>query len=121
MQTGDPMTEFPETLSDQMSARVYRAGLAVDRHSNATRRRWAGPERARPASPNSPSLEEVRQSQSLRRVFRELGGSYRRYRSQTGGRVAPGLREAAHKFRAEPSLANLVAVARFLDELDLLS
>jgi hypothetical protein len=47
--------------------------------------------------------------------------SYRRYRSQTGSRVVPGLRDAAYNFRAEPSLTSLVAVAAYLDELDLLS
>jgi hypothetical protein len=35
--------------------------------------------------------------------------------------VVPGLRDAAYNFRAEPSLTSLVAVAVFLDELDLLS
>jgi hypothetical protein len=115
------MTDFPETLTDRVIARVNDARLAVDRHTNASRRRVSRPGRARPASPDSPSLEAVRESQSLRRVFRDLGISYRRYRSQTGGRVAPGLRDAAYRFRAEPSLTSLVAVATFLDELDLLS
>jgi hypothetical protein len=66
-------------------------------------------------------MEEVRESQSLKHVFRELGVSYRRYRSQTGNKVVPGLRDAAYNFRAEPSLTSLVTVAAFLDELDLLS
>jgi hypothetical protein len=115
------MTESPETLTARVLARVNDARLAVDRRANATRSRLKRQRRARPASTNSPNLEEVRESQSLRRVFRDLGVSYRRYRSQTGDRVAPGLRDAAYKFRAEPSLASLVAVAAFLDERDLLS
>jgi hypothetical protein len=113
--------EFPETLTDRMIARVNDARLAVNRHANATRPRLKRQRRARPASPNSPTLGDARESQSLRRVFRDLGISYRRYRSQTGVRVAPGLRDAAYNFRAEPSLSSLVAVAAFLDELDLLS
>ena len=112
--------EFPEALTARVLARVNDARVAVGRRANATRIK---PERHRPspsAPPTSPS-EEVLQSRSLRKVFRELGVSYRRYRRQTGGRVAPGLRDAAYNFRAEPSLASLVAVAAFLDELDLLS
>jgi hypothetical protein len=50
-----------------------------------------------------------------------MGISYRRYRSQTREPVVPGLRDAAYGFRAEPSLTSLVAVAAYLDELDLLS
>jgi hypothetical protein len=102
-------------------ARVNDARLAVDRRANASpaksKRRRPSP----PGSPTWPSSEEILESQSLRRVFRDLGVSYRRYRSQTGERVAPGLRDAAYNFRAEPSLTSLVAVAAFLDELDLLS
>ena len=112
---------FPESLTDRMIARVNHARLAVDRHANAARPRLKRQRRAPPTSPNSPNLGDARESQSLRRVFRDLGISYRRYRSQTGVRVAPGLRDAAYNFRAEPSLASLVAVAAFLDELDLLS
>jgi hypothetical protein len=108
------------SLTDRMLLRVNGARLAVDRQAQATRG-LKGPQRARPASPHSPSLEQVRESRSLRRVFRDLGVMYRRYRSQTGGQVAPGLRDAAYNFRAKPSLASLVAVAVFLDERDLLS
>jgi hypothetical protein len=115
------MTEFPETLTARVLARVNDARLAVDRRANATNPKSKRQRPARPASTDSPSLEEIRESQSLKRVFRDLGVSYRRYRSQTGGRVAPGLRDAAYTFRAEPSLTSLVAVAAFLDELDLLS
>jgi hypothetical protein len=35
--------------------------------------------------------------------------------------VVPGLRDAAIEFRADPSLSSLVAVAVYLDKLDLLS
>jgi hypothetical protein len=50
-----------------------------------------------------------------------MGVTYRRYRSQTGDKATPGLRDAAYNFRAEPSLTSLVAVAAYLDKLDLLS
>jgi hypothetical protein len=113
------MIEFPETLTDRMSARVETARLAVDRR--ATRRRLKPRRRARPADPSSPHLVEAREILSLKRVFRDLGVSYRRYRSQVGGPVAPGLRDAAYNFRAEPSLTSLVAVAAYLDKLHLLS
>jgi hypothetical protein len=112
-------TESSQTLTNRVQARVDAARLVVDRRNTA-----GAPQRqprARPASTDSPTLEEARESRSLRRVFRDLGVSYRRYRSQTGARVVPGLRDAAYTFRAEPSLTSLVAVAVFLDELDLLS
>lgn len=113
--------EMPQNLSDRVQLRVKNARLLVDRRGNATRPKSKRLRPARPAFADSPSLEEVRESQSLRRVFRDLGLSYRRYRSQTGNHVAPGLRDAAYNFRAEPSLTSLVVVAGFLDELDLLS
>ena len=112
---------MPQTLTESVQARVNDARHILDRRANATPPKSKRQGRARPASRNSPSLEEVRESQSLRRVFRDFGLSYRRYRSQTGARVPPGLRDAAYNFRAAPSLTSLVAVATFLDKLDLLS
>lgn len=112
-------TEFPETLTARVQARVNDARLAADQRAAGTRPHLKRQRGARPAS--GVSVEEARESQSLRRVFRDLGTSYRRYRSQAGGQVVPGLRDAAYAFRAEPSLPSLVAVAAFLDELDLLS
>ena len=111
----------PETLTDLMLVRVKAARRAVDRRASATRPRLQRQRRARPADPSAPSLEEGRATRSLKRVFRDLGISYRRYRSQIGGPVAPGLRAATDQFRAEPSLPSLVAVAAILDELDLLN
>jgi hypothetical protein len=114
------MTASPETLTNRMLARVKTARCAVDRRASATRPRLQR-RRARPADPSAPSLEEGRTTKSLRQVFRDLGVAYRRYRSQVGGPVAPGLRAATDLFRAKPSLPSLVAVAAILDELDLLS
>ena len=121
--SGSASDQLSDTLTDRVAARVIDARLAIERRASASRPRS---QRARPASPNTSSADsetagQLRETESLKRVFRDLGTSYRRYRSQTGGPVTPGLRDAAYKFRAEPSLASLVAVAAFLDELDLLS
>jgi hypothetical protein len=106
-----------------MQARVDDARLALDRRTDATRPK--SKRRRVPPGSTSTSIwqlsEEVRADRSLRRVFRDLGVSYRRYRTQTGEPVMPGLRDAAYNFRAEPSLTSLVAVAAFLDDLDLLN
>jgi hypothetical protein len=118
--THDSAAESSLTLTARVQARVDNARSVVDRRSDAASTRS---ERlpASAASTDTFSLEEVREFQSLRRVFRDLGVTYRRYRSQTGSKATPGLRDAAYNFRAEPSLTSLVAVAVFLDELDLLS
>jgi hypothetical protein len=71
-------------------------------------------------STGQPSTDGLREVQSLRQVFRDLGAAYRRYRSQTGQQAMPGLRAAVSRFRANPSLASLVKVAGFLDRVDLL-
>jgi hypothetical protein len=119
--TNQGNAELPQTLTESVQARVNNARHVLDRRESAARPKSKRQGRARPASPNSPSFEELRESQSLRRVFRDFGLSYRRYRSQTGARVPPGLRDAAHNFRAAPSLTSLVTVAAFLEKLDLLS
>jgi hypothetical protein len=111
--------ESAQTLTARVQARVNNARLVVDR-------RWdvasTGSQLPASAAATDPfSVEEVREFQSLRRVFRDLGVTYRRFRSQTGSKATPGLRDAAYNFRAEPSLTSLVAVAAYLDKLDLLS
>jgi hypothetical protein len=115
--------ELPETLIDRVQVRVADAASALDRRANATRPK-SHRGRVPPASVSAGSAkssEEELAEQSLRRVFMDLGVSYRRYRKQTGTPVMPALRDAAYNFRAEPSLTTLVAVAAYLDELDLLS
>lgn len=110
------------SLTDRVLARVKDARIAVDRRESATRPKS---KRRRPAAVEpggeGPSLETRRQSESLKRVFRDLGVSYREYRRQTGEPIAPAVREAAYRFRADPSLTSLVSVAVFLDELDILT
>ena len=113
------MTASPETLKQRMLARVKAARRDVDHRASASRPKVKRGQ-PRPANPETPDTEETLDSQSLKRVFRELGVSYRRYRKRTGDPVVPAIREAAYKFRAEPSLASLVTVAGFLDELELL-
>lgn len=123
LRTSDSPNDEPRTLTDRVQSRVADARLALERRETATRPK----SHRRRAAATTPSTsiwqlsEEARETRSLRRVFRDLGVSYRRYRSQTGEPVTPGLRDAAYNFRAEPSLTSLVAVAAFLDELDLLS
>jgi hypothetical protein len=120
---GSKSGESPPTLTDRMQARVDDARLALDRRTDATRPK--SNRRRVPPGSTSTSIwqlsDEVRADRSLRRVFSELGVSYRRYRRQTGEPIMPGLRDAAYNFRAEPSLTSLVAVAAFLDDLDLLN
>jgi hypothetical protein len=112
-----PAAESSETLTDRMQARVKKARVVINRRADASQ-----PDSKQPLD-GSPqiSTDELREIQSLKRVFREMGVSYRRYRMQTGNRATPGLRDAAYNFRAEPNLTSLVAVAVFLDKLELLS
>jgi hypothetical protein len=111
-----------QSLADRVAERVINARLALEAEPKLKR---SSARRTRRASGTSlfesKNDAERRETQSLKQVFREMGDAYRRYRSQTGGPVVPGLRDAAYKFRAEPSLPALVAVAAYLDELDLLS
>ncbi len=116
--------EFPQSLTDRVMARVTDAGLAVDRRASASRpkSRRARPALARPtAVATTQTPEEMRETRSLRRVFHDLGHSYRRYRRRTGEPVKPALRDAAYKFREAPSLTSLVSVAAYLDELEILT
>jgi hypothetical protein len=93
------------TLTDRVAERVMKTRLAIEAESNA----------------GLETTAEQREIQSLKRVFRDMGHAYRRYRSQASEPVVPGLRDAAYGFRANPSLPALVGVAAFLDDLDLLS
>jgi hypothetical protein len=106
--SGQTGSEDAVSLTDRVAARVIDARLAIERRTSQTMN-------------DAASAGEQQETESLRRVFRDMGVSYRRYRSQTGGPVVPGLRDAAYKFRADPSLTSLVAVAAYLDKLDLLS
>jgi hypothetical protein len=105
-------------------ARVQVAGLSVDRRAKSTRpkasrRRPVAMDLASAGSTRTP--EQVREAQSLRRVFDDLGNSYRRYRRETGAPVSSDVRTAASNFRLEPSVTSLALVAARLDELDILT
>jgi hypothetical protein len=115
--------KLPQSLTDRVQARVNDAGLAVDRRAGASRpkSRRSRPESSAPIQAAGSQTPQEREKQSLRRVFHDLGHSYRRYRRRTGEPVRPALREAAYRFRQEPSLTSLVSVAAFLDELELLT
>jgi hypothetical protein len=103
-----------DSLTDRIAARVINARLAIERQPRLGRGRSK-------SKASATSAAEQRETKSLHRVFRDLGVTYRSYRSQTGSPVVPELRDAAYRFRADPSLTSLVAVAAFLDDLDLLS
>jgi hypothetical protein len=119
--SGSADKDLPQSLTDRVMARVIDARLAVDRRENASRpkakRRRAAVSSARDES----NAEGLRESESLKRVFHDLGVSYREYRRQTGEPVAPAVRDAAYKFKAAPSLDSLVSVAGVLDELEILT
>ena len=117
--SGSAGEELPQSLTDRVMARVVDARIAVDRRENASRPKS---KRRRPVSaPDESGTEGIRESESLKRVFRDLGVSYREYRRQTGEPVAPAVREAAYKFRAAPTLTSLVSVAGVLDDLEILT
>ena len=113
-----------QTITARVLARVSDAGLAVDRSANATRPKAT---RRRSAAPDSLSAsvtrtpEQVREARSLRRVFLDLGDSYREYRQRTGAPVSPDVRDAAYRFRRELNVTSLVSVAASLDQLDVLT
>jgi hypothetical protein len=94
---------------------------ALDRRASASRLRLERRRKVRPADPAAPRTEKGRETQAMKQVFRDLGVTYRRHRSQIGGPVATGLRAATDGFRAKQSFQSLVAVAAILDQLDLLS
>ena len=109
-------------LTARVLARVGEAGLTIDRRGRATRRRPAEPARPDPlAAGATRTAEQIREARSMRRVFRDLGVAYRRYRRQTGAPISADVRNAARRFRRELSLPSLVLVAASLDELDILT
>ncbi len=122
MKNQPDMKDLPEALFERVQARVATAAQSLERRATASRPK-VGRRRASSTvlSDGPQNTEKELAEQSLRQVFRDLGVSYRRYRKQTGTPVLPALRDAACNFRAEPSLASLVAVAAYLDELDLLN
>jgi hypothetical protein len=93
-----------QNLTDRVLARVQHESLIVDRLPRARRR----------------SQSVNREARSLRRVFSDLGDSYRDYRRRTGEPVSADVRAAADRFRKERNVAALVSVAASLDRLEIL-
>jgi hypothetical protein len=112
------------SLTDRVLARVNDAATALDLRASASRPKAR---RRRPAvlDPLAASMTrspaELRQERSLRRVFLDLGDSYREYRRRTGAPVSEDVRAAANRFRRERNVPALVLVAASLDQLDILT
>jgi len=102
--TGDPAPD--ERLTARVVARVKDANRVVygrPRSASAKGRARRGADT---------------ETLALRRVFLDLGDSYRSYRRRTGEPVSPEVRDAALRFRRELDLLSLVSVAATLDRLD---
>jgi hypothetical protein len=111
------------SLTDRVLARVNDAATALDLRARASRPK-SRRRRPAPLDPLAASVtrtpEELRQERSLRRVFLDLGDSYREYRRRTGAPVSEDVRRAADRFRRERNVPALVLVAASLDQLDIL-
>jgi hypothetical protein len=94
-----------QAITDRVLARVQHESQIVDRLPRLRRR--------------SQSIN--REARSLRRVFSDLGDSYRDYRRRTGEPVSAEIRAAAERFRKERNVDNLVSVAASLDRLEILT
>jgi hypothetical protein len=112
-----------QSLTDRVLARVNDAALAADLRDRASRpkarRRRPSPSDSLAASATQ-SPEQLRTARSLRRVFLDLGDSYREYRRRTGAPVSEDVRAAADRFRRERNVTALVSVAASLDQLEIL-
>jgi hypothetical protein len=113
--------EYPNNLSDRVVERVLNARLILEKEAGGGRKGSTRRSETLTGTADAETADERREVQSLKRVFRDLGQSYRRHRKETGGPVNPALRDAAYQFRASPSLPALIAVAAYLDRMDLLS
>jgi hypothetical protein len=110
-----------DSLTDRVLARVREAGAAEEQRTRVSRpksRRRHTDRRPVPLVADSRSPDQIREERALRRVFHDLGDSYRRYRLRTGAAISAEVREAAYRFRQERDLASLVSVAATLEALD---
>src|SRR3979409_621299 len=69
--------ELPKSLTDRVMARVDDARLAGGRREGAPRPKSKRRKRTPVQSSVEPSAQDLRESKSLKRVFRDLGLSYR--------------------------------------------
>ncbi len=113
------------SLTDRVQERLAEAGEAIDRtrSKSARGRKTSKLGHTRLGmSTGGPkeNADALRETRSLHRVYRELRGTYRKHRRDTGQAALPELREAVHAYKKGPTVAGLVAVAAFLDERGLL-
>lgn len=115
--SGNPISQ---QLTDRVIARVKDARLAVEGQNRTlvpkSRRRRAGDRDRLGGGGRTPA--EQREARALRRVFFDLGQSYRSYRRRTGEPVAADVRDAAIRFRKDLDFNSLVSVAATLEQLD---
>jgi hypothetical protein len=109
-----PASQPTHPLTDRVLARIRDAEAAMDLPPSRRRQDPHGP------SADGGTPEQVRRARSLRRVFVDLGTSYREFRRRTGAGVSPDVRDAAYRFRREGDVTSLVAVAASLDQLQAL-
>jgi hypothetical protein len=116
-----PLRSYERSLTDRVRDRVAEASRALDRSKPGEGRSSKAKRSRLAASGAKPISDATRENRSLIRVYRELRGTYRRHRAQSGQAALPELREAVHAFKKGPSLPALVSVAVFLDERGLLA
>lgn len=116
-QGSDPMEH---SLLERLRARLRSVNHVLQRRDT------------RPVSPTSPppvpangtersaAAPVSREVRALNVVYHGLARAHRRHRERTGESVSPSLKAAARAFKREPSIASLVPVAAFLDDLRLL-
>jgi hypothetical protein len=117
------LSSFERSLTDRVRDRIAEAGLSIDRSKPKGGRRNSKLGNTRLGmSTGGPKADAdaVRERRSLRHVYRELRGTYRRHRRESGQAAVPELKLAVIAFKRGPSLASLVPVAAFLDERGLL-
>lgn len=111
-----------KSLTDRVLARVNDAASVGDpraRNGRAKPRRSTRASTLRDAERGQTAAQE-REARALRRVFVDLGDSYRAYRKRTGEPVSADVHAAADRFRRERNVTALISVAASLDELDIL-
>lgn len=113
--SGQQLPAHKLTLTDRVMSRVHDAGRAATRRARTSRSKTSRPNIA------DRTAEQAREARSLRRVFHDLGLSYRQYRRDTGAAISPDIRDAAKRFRRERNVTSLVSVAACLDALDILT
>jgi hypothetical protein len=114
---------FEHSLTDRVRDRVEEASRALDRGKPRGRQssKLAQNRLGAATSPTKSDAEALREKRSLRHVYKELRGTYRKHRRDSGQAALPELKEAVQAFKRGPSLTSLVVVAAFLDERGLLA